>query len=203
MVENAGNVGNNQHYPHNQHNQHNNHHEQHNGNEVNHIPRPPTIEGLHQMIQQLQDQNRRLATHMAVMNRENNRRENEASSQHHNDGSVRDEEENNTHKTRGREETDQINTKQGPPIYSELFSEFIMSIALPENFQLPNTLKPYDGTRDPQLHLTMFRSMMLVNGASDPILYRTFPTLEKVASSGSPPCLPGLSTILLSYRKLL
>ena len=55
-----------------------------------------------------------------------------------------------------------------------------MSIALPENFQLSTTLKPYNGTRDPQVHVTMFKSMMLVNGASDPFLYRTFPTfLEK------------------------
>ena len=57
-----------------------------------------------------------------------------------------------------------------------------MSVAFSENFQLLATLKPYDGTGDPQVHVTMFMSMMLVNGASDPFLCKTFPTfLEKAA----------------------
>ena len=43
-------------------------------------------------------------------------------------------------------------------------------------------LKPYDGTRDPQVHVTMFKSIMLFNKASDPFLCRTFITfLEKAA----------------------
>ena len=43
-------------------------------------------------------------------------------------------------------------------------------------------LKSYDGTRDPQVHVTMSESMMLVDRASDPFLYRTFLTfLEKAA----------------------
>ena len=75
-----------------------------------------------------------------------------------------------------------MTTTQGPPIYSGLFLEFIMFVALLENFKLPTTLKPYDGIRDLQVHVTMFKSMMLVNGASDPFLYRTFPAfLEKPA----------------------
>ena len=119
---------------------------------------------------------------MAAINWENNKRENEASGHQNNDDPTGDEEENNTYDTRGRQETIQTTITRGPPIYSRPFSEFIMLIAFPENFQLLTTLKPYDGTGDPQLHLTMFRSMILVNGESDPFLYRTFLTfLEKAA----------------------
>ena len=119
---------------------------------------------------------------MVAMNLENNRRENEASSHQNNDDLIGDEAENNIHNTRGRKKTFQTTTTQGPSIYSKPFSECIMSLALPENFQLLMTLKPYDGTRDPQVHVTMFRLMMLVNGVSDLFLYKTFPTfLEKAA----------------------
>ena len=119
---------------------------------------------------------------MATMNQENNRRENKASSHQNNDDPTRDKEEDNNHNTRGREETFQTTTTQGLPIYSGLFSKFIMSVTLLENFKLPTILKSYDGTGDPQVHVTIFKSIMLVNGASDPFLCRTFPTfLEKVA----------------------
>ena len=71
---------------------------------------------------------------------------------------------------------------KGLPVYSAPLSEFIMFVALPNNFKLPMTLRPYDGNGDPQVHVTMFRSMMLVDGAIDPFFYWTFPTfLEKVA----------------------
>ena len=42
---------------------------------MNNIPQPPSMEGLYQMIQQLQDQNRKLSAEMAAMNQENSRRE--------------------------------------------------------------------------------------------------------------------------------
>ena len=108
-------------------------------------------------------------------------RENKASSHQNNDDPTIDEGENNTHNIYGRKETIQTTTTQGPPIYSTPFTEFIMSVALPENFQLLMMLKLYDGIGVPQLHVTMFRSMILVNEVRDPFLYRTFPTfLEKV-----------------------
>ena len=66
---------------------------------------------------------------MAAVNREN-----KASSHQNNDKPTRYEEENNTHNTRGREETIQITTTQGLPIYSELFSRVIMSVAFLKNF---------------------------------------------------------------------
>ena len=86
---------------------------------------------------------------MGMTNQENNRRENEANSHRNNDDPTGNEEESNTHDTRGREETIQASTARSPPIYFGLFSGFIMLIALPENFQLLTTLKPYDGTGDP------------------------------------------------------
>ena len=113
---------------------------------------------------------------MAAMNWKNNRRKNEASRHRNNDNPTRNEEKNNTHNTHGREETYMMTTTQGPPIYSGPFSEFIMLMVLQENFQLPMMLKPYDETRDPYIHVTMFKSMMLVNEASDSFLCWTFPT---------------------------
>ena len=74
------------------------------------FPQPPTVEGLYRMIRQLQDQNRKLSAQMARMNRETSRRENEASTHQNNDDPIGDEEENNTHITRGKEETYQITT---------------------------------------------------------------------------------------------
>ena len=144
-----------------------------NGNEVNNIPQSLMMEGLYWMIRQLQDQNRKLSAQMAAMNQENSKRENEANSRQNNDDSTRDKEENNTCNTRRREKTYQMTTTQGPLIYFERFSEFIMSMVLPENF---------NGTSDPQVYMTMFKSMMLVNGASDPCPLANFSTfLENTA----------------------
>ena len=75
-VNMAEHVGNNQHNQHKQHNQH----DQHNGNEANNFPQPLTMEGLYQMIRQLQDQISKLSAQMAALNWEKSRRENEASS---------------------------------------------------------------------------------------------------------------------------
>ncbi|QHO43568.1 uncharacterized protein [Arachis hypogaea] len=47
---------------------------------------------------------------------------------------------------------------------------------MPKNFNLPTTLKPYEGTGDPNIHVTKFHSMMFLNSAFDPILCRYFPT---------------------------
>ena len=134
------------------------------------------MEGLYRMVRQLQDQNRKLSAQMVAMNRENNRRENEVSYYQNNDDPIGDEEKNNTHSTRQKEKTFKTTTTQGPSIYLGPFSEFNMSVTFPENFKLVTTLKPYNGTRDLQVHVTMFKSMILVNGVSDPFLCRTFPT---------------------------
>ena len=41
------------------------------------------------------------------------------------------------------------------------------------------TLKSYDGAGDLQIHVTMFKLIMLVNGVSDPFLCRIFPIFPK------------------------
>ncbi|XP_016163173.1 uncharacterized protein LOC107605718 [Arachis ipaensis] len=43
-------------------------------------------------------------------------------------------------------------------------------------FTLPTTLAPYDGLGDPKQDIRKFRSIMIFNGASDPILCRCFPS---------------------------
>ncbi|MED6153056.1 hypothetical protein PIB30_097890 [Stylosanthes scabra] len=39
----------------------------------------------------------------------------------------------------------------------------IMAYRMPSNFTLPTTLKAYDGIGDPKVHVTKFKSMMLLN----------------------------------------
>ncbi|XP_072090422.1 uncharacterized protein [Arachis hypogaea] len=56
------------------------------------------------------------------------------------------------------------------------FTADIMNFQLPRQFTLPTTLTPYDGMGDPKQHIKKFRSIMIVNGASDPILCRCFPS---------------------------
>ncbi|XP_052176647.1 uncharacterized protein LOC127790951 [Diospyros lotus] len=57
-----------------------------------------------------------------------------------------------------------------------------MTVPLPDGFCPPYALEPYDGTTDPQDHLTTFSAAMLISESSDPIMCRTFPsTLRKSA----------------------
>ncbi|XP_025653268.1 uncharacterized protein [Arachis hypogaea] len=56
------------------------------------------------------------------------------------------------------------------------FSQEVMSVQMPENFMLPTGLKPYEGIGDPRVHIKKFQSMIFFNGASDPVLCRSFPT---------------------------
>ncbi|XP_072094204.1 uncharacterized protein [Arachis hypogaea] len=50
-----------------------------------------------------------------------------------------------------------------------------MNFELPKRFTLPLTLTPYDGLGDPRKFIKKFRSIMIVNGASDTVLCRCFP----------------------------
>ncbi|XP_072054226.1 uncharacterized protein [Arachis hypogaea] len=51
-----------------------------------------------------------------------------------------------------------------------------MSVQMSKNFVLPTGLEPYEGFGDLRVHIKKFQSMMFFNGASDPVLYRSFPT---------------------------
>ncbi|QHN77122.1 uncharacterized protein DS421_19g649910 [Arachis hypogaea] len=59
---------------------------------------------------------------------------------------------------------------------SNHFLEDIMKFQMLKNFVLPTTLKPYEGLEDPHIYVTKFQSMTFFNGASDPILCRSFST---------------------------
>lgn len=50
---------------------------------------------------------------------------------------------------------------------SHHFSEFFMSVPLPEGFRLSGTLELYDGATDPQEELMMFNSLMLLSRGTD------------------------------------
>ncbi|WOK94242.1 hypothetical protein Cni_G02944 [Canna indica] len=93
-----------------------------------------------------------------------------------------------THHQREKEGT--RTTVVVPPfvVDSGPFAEHIMVVCLTYNCKLPTTLQSYDNMSDPTTHLTMLRSMMLLNDATDLILCRTFPTfLEKTALLWSSP----------------
>ena len=60
------------------------------------------------------------------------------------------------------------------PINFELFSEFIISVNLPDNFKLPFTLHLYDGIGDPNTYITMFKFMMLLNAVFNPFSLLSF-----------------------------
>ncbi|XP_015940934.1 uncharacterized protein LOC107466471 [Arachis duranensis] len=55
------------------------------------------------------------------------------------------------------------------------FTADIMNFQLPRQFSLPTTLTLYDGLGDQKQHIKKFQSL-IVNGASDPILCRCFPS---------------------------
>ncbi|XP_016191983.1 uncharacterized protein LOC107632856 [Arachis ipaensis] len=51
-----------------------------------------------------------------------------------------------------------------------------MNFVLPRRFTLPTTLTPYDGLGDPKKYIKKFTSIMIVNGASNKVLCRCFPS---------------------------
>ncbi|QHO10812.1 uncharacterized protein DS421_15g492810 [Arachis hypogaea] len=71
---------------------------------------------------------------------------------------------------RPENEDNEPNNAVGP------FTADIMNFQMPRRFILPMTLTPYDGLGDPKKHIKKFRSIMIVNGASDPVLCLCFPT---------------------------
>nr|XP_029145223.1 uncharacterized protein LOC112717554 [Arachis hypogaea] len=74
------------------------------------------------------------------------------------------------------EESQPENEGENPDNSVGPFTAKIMNFQLPRQFTLPTTLTPYDGLGDPKQHVKKFRSIMIVNGASDPILCRCFPS---------------------------
>ncbi|XP_057757888.1 uncharacterized protein LOC130976943 [Arachis stenosperma] len=81
-----------------------------------------------------------------------------------------EEEAHQTEEAQPEAEEEEHDNSAGP------FTADIMNFQLPRQFTLPTTLTPYDGLGDPKQHIKKFRSIMIVNGASDPILCRYFPS---------------------------
>ncbi|XP_057724061.1 uncharacterized protein LOC130940023 [Arachis stenosperma] len=143
---------------------------------------PPTPSELLRMVTELQQANQRMAEDNQRMqnqiaqlvqarlehhdnNHENNKRTHVSETpQTNNEGDHRDEE------AQPDNEDEQPDNSAGP------FTADIMNFQLPRQFTLPSTLTPYDGLGDPKQHVKKFRSIMIVNGASDPILCRCFPS---------------------------
>ncbi|XP_025616243.1 uncharacterized protein [Arachis hypogaea] len=82
----------------------------------------------------------------------------------------------NNEGNRQNDETQPDNEEEQPDNSAGPFTADIMNFQLPRQFTLPTTLTPYDGLGDPKQHVKKFRSIMIVNGASDPILCRCFPS---------------------------
>nr|XP_029154560.1 uncharacterized protein LOC114927776 [Arachis hypogaea] len=148
---------------------------------------PPTPLELMRMVTELQQANQRMAE-------ENQRMQNQiaqlvnARIEHNNDHQARQENDerrsNPTHvsETPQSNEGGGNNNEEGQPDDEEEerdnsagpFTTDIMNFQLPRQFTLSTTLTPYDGLGDPKQHAKKFRSIMIVNGASDPILCRCF-----------------------------
>ena len=57
-----------------------------------------------------------------------------------------------------------------------------MSVKLPRGFKPPTDMEPYDGSSDPQEHINVFKSRMVLAGASDLVRCWVFSiTLKKAA----------------------
>ncbi|XP_072088112.1 uncharacterized protein [Arachis hypogaea] len=154
---------------------------------------PPTPSELLRMVTELQQANQRMAEANEHMRNENQRmqqqieqlinariehgnnhdeRNNDEEHRTHVSETPQDEEGGGPHDSEKRAETDkdELDNSTGP------FTAAIMNFQLPRQFTLPTTLTPYDGLGDPKQHIKKFRSIMIVNGASDPILCRCFPS---------------------------
>nr|XP_025682208.1 uncharacterized protein LOC112783462 [Arachis hypogaea] len=157
---------------------------------------PPSTSELLRMVTELQQANQRMAEANQRMAEENQRMQQqiqqianarlEHNDTHHGRNTNDEHQSHPTHvsetpqdddggdphnnETSPNDEEDEPDNSAGP------FTADIMNFQLPRQFTLPTTLTPYDGLGDPKQHIKKFRSIMIVNGASDPILCRCFPS---------------------------
>ncbi|XP_072073769.1 uncharacterized protein [Arachis hypogaea] len=150
---------------------------------------PPTPSELLRMVtelqqanQQMAEENRRMQEQIAQLvtnrlehnddlhNREENHERRSIPTHVSETPQQEEEEAHQTERSRPEGEEDERDNSAGP------FTADIMNFQLPRQFTLPTTLTPYDGLGDPKQHIKKFRSIMIVNGASDPILCRCFPS---------------------------
>ncbi|XP_057739852.1 uncharacterized protein LOC130956943 [Arachis stenosperma] len=156
---------------------------------------PPTPSELLRMVTELQQANQRMAEANQRMTEENQRMQQQiqqlANARLENNNDRRERQENDdrrsepTHVSETPQDDDADNRDEEaipeddddqPDNSAGPFTADIMNFQLPRQFTLPTTLTPYDGLGDPKQHIKKFRSIMIVNGASDPILCRCFPS---------------------------
>ncbi|XP_025670070.1 uncharacterized protein [Arachis hypogaea] len=137
---------------------------------------------LRQANQRMAEENQRMANQIANLNNtwienNNDRQEPTGETEHqsgptHVSGTARHEEDQPEHdeKARPEDENDHLESSPGP------FTAEVMNFVLPRRFTLPTTLTPYDGLGDPKKYIKKFTSIMIVNGASDKVLCRCFPS---------------------------
>ncbi|XP_025619682.1 uncharacterized protein [Arachis hypogaea] len=150
---------------------------------------PPTPSKLLQMVtelrqanQRMAEENQRMAYQIANLNNtrieNNNDRQEQTEEAEHQSGlthvseTARHEEEQPEHNEEARpdDEDDNLENSPGP------FTAEVINFVLPRRFTLPTTLTPYDGLGDPKKYIKKFTSIMIVNGASDKVLYHCFPS---------------------------
>ncbi|XP_015950081.1 uncharacterized protein LOC107474954 [Arachis duranensis] len=141
---------------------------------------PPSLSELMRMVAELQQVNQRMADEnqiMAAQIAEINHARIEHNDAHRQQSEDEEHQSQPTHvsetarheEPRPEDEKEESEDPVGP------FTDEVMNFELPKRFTLPLTLTPYDGLGDPRKFLKKFRSIMIVNGASDTVLCRCFP----------------------------
>ncbi|XP_015940107.1 uncharacterized protein LOC107465645 [Arachis duranensis] len=139
---------------------------------------PPSLSELMRMVAELQQANQRMADENQIMAAQIAEL-NHARIEHDDAHQAEDEEHQSqpTHvsETAGNEGQQPEDEKEESEDAVGPFTEEVMNFELPKRFTLPLTLTPYDGLGDPRKFIKKFRSIMIVNGASDTVLCRCFP----------------------------
>ncbi|XP_072066845.1 uncharacterized protein [Arachis hypogaea] len=141
---------------------------------------PPSLSELMRMVAELQQANQRMAdenqimaaqiaelNHARIEHNDTHRQQPEDEEHHFQPSHVS--ETARAEEPQPEDEKEESDDLVGP------FTEEVTNFELPKGFTLPLTLTPYDGLGDPKKFLKKFRSIMIVNGASDTVLCRCFP----------------------------
>ncbi|XP_072071889.1 uncharacterized protein [Arachis hypogaea] len=141
---------------------------------------PPSLSELMRMVAELQQANQRMADENQIMSAqiaELNHARIEHNDAHRQQAEDEEHQSQPTHvsETAQHEEQQPDDEKEESEDLVGPFTEEVMNFELPKRFTLPLTLTPYDGLGDPRKFIKKFRSIMIVNGASDTVLCRCFP----------------------------
>ncbi|XP_025611902.1 uncharacterized protein [Arachis hypogaea] len=139
---------------------------------------PPSLSELMRMVAELQQANQRMADEnqiMAAQIAELNHVRIEHGNAHQEEDGEHQSQPSHVSETARNEEQQPHDEKEESEDAVGPFTEEVMNFELPKRFTLPLTLTPYDGLGDPKKFIKKFRSIMIVNGASDTVLCRCFP----------------------------